>query len=254
MRRTDGNKQNFLLRAAWGDDVVFATQKVKKNEQLTCAGAKNDLKLISITCSEEYANKFQKPGQFVQMKLKKDDKAAFIAIASKCDSKANEMEFLVKYVDGSTAGLVCQTNVGDEVLVSEPMGKGFQIPDDADGAEVLLFAAGSGISPIKSLLESDKLPKNSTKTLFYGTRNKEHTAFMSEVSKCSSKVINAYSEDGLGYVQDYFKRMTESGEVKLSNPNRAIAILCGQKEMTEAVIELLVNAGVPRGRCLMNFE
>jgi|TARA_B100001142_G_C14104183_1_gene566446 NAD(P)H-flavin reductase len=34
---------------------------------------------------------------------------------------------------------------------------------------------------------------------------------------------------------------------------KACAVLCGQKEMTEAVIEVLEGAGVPKERCIMNF-
>ena len=42
-------------------------------------------------------------------------------------------------------------------------------------------------------------------------------------------------------------------KLKLKDPKKAIAVLCGQKEMTEQTIEMLENAGVPRERILMNF-
>jgi NAD(P)H-flavin reductase len=34
---------------------------------------------------------------------------------------------------------------------------------------------------------------------------------------------------------------------------KTCAVLCGQKEMTEAVIEALTAAGVPKEKCIMNF-
>jgi NAD(P)H-flavin reductase len=34
---------------------------------------------------------------------------------------------------------------------------------------------------------------------------------------------------------------------------KTCAVLCGQKEMTEAVIAILTEAGVPKEKCIMNF-
>lgn len=61
---------------------------------------------------------------------------------------------------------------GAEVLVSAPMGKGF--PVDAippvDFPTVLIFATGSGISPIRALIESGALQAGQRKDvrLYYG--------------------------------------------------------------------------------------
>ena len=37
------------------------------------------------------------------------------------------------------------------------------------------------------------------------------------------------------------------------NADATCAVLCGQKEMTEAVIAILTEAGVPQEKCIMNF-
>lgn len=60
-------------------------------------------------------------------------------------------------------------HAGDEVLASPVMGKGFPVdrtPADSHPT-VLLFATGSGISPIKALLESEALSGRDV-ALFYG--------------------------------------------------------------------------------------
>lgn len=53
--------------------------------------------------------------------------------------------------------IYCNFNTGDEVLVSDVMGKGFPIekipPEDC--TNILIFVTGSGISPIKSLINSN---------------------------------------------------------------------------------------------------
>ena len=205
---------------------------------------------------------------------KEDERPAFVAIANapsmnpakKGDNgNDDEMQFLLKKVDGegtTTVANVLKKRVGENVYVSAPMGKGFRLPsadeendDDEQLQEVVLFATGSGISPIKALLDDDssKLSKAKRKTLFYGTRNPEHKAYGNEELR-ADVVVDAFSDQGRGYVQDYFERMFfEEKSLQLKNPSKAVAILCGQKEMTEAAINLLTRAGIPAERCLMNF-
>jgi ferredoxin-NADP reductase len=276
-----GNRQNFLkvsssstrdlkIKSAWGDDVqFFPCTFVKKPRKVT---AKGDLYALSIGGGhlDEMMEKFSTPGQYVQMKVLPSDKPAFIAVANgpKMAKKTNSFEFLVKrpsegYADKdtgevlqSTAQKVCDLDSDEaSVLVSAPMGKGFRLPEDEIG-DVLCFAAGSGISPVKSFLEEEGFTHNGETYVFYGTRDAAHTAFAEELKRTMGgrvKIVNAYSADGNGYAQDYFKRMIDSGELKLKDPKKAIAVLCGQKEMTEQTIEMLENAGVPRERILMNF-
>ena len=282
-----GNRQNFLFKvsssaktsrgdlkiksAGWGDDVqFFPCALVEKPRKVT---AKGDLYSLSIgggNLDDAMMEKFSTPGQYVQMKVLPSDKPAFIAVANgpKMAKKTNSFEFLVKrpsegYADKdtgevlqSTAQKVCDLDSDEaSVLVSAPMGKGFRLPEDEIG-DVLCFAAGSGISPVKSFLEEEGFTHNGETYVFYGTRDAAHTAFAEELKTTMggrAKIVNAYSADGNGYAQDYFKRMIDSGELKLKDPKKAIAVLCGQKEMTEQTIEMLENAGVPRERILMNF-
>lgn len=73
---------------------------------------------------------------------------------------------------GSTAELLCNAASGAEVAVSPVMGKGFPIdrlPASTTSA-VLMFATGSGISPIRAVIDSGALAGRDL-TLYYGTRN-----------------------------------------------------------------------------------
>ena len=268
----------FSGGGGWNDDVAFRecvitrnTKATEKGElfQLAVSLPKNDIE------ESMMLKKFSIPGQFVQMKTVETDKPAFIAIANgPTNARATRrFEFLVKrpkegYRDAttgeemaSTAQTLCDAEVSTKVLVSEPMGKGFRVPSSEIG-EVLCFATGSGISPVKSLLEEGFFDddENTTKGrethVFYGTRDKKHTAFAEELKNTLGgrvNIIHAYSADGNGYAQDYFKRMVDSGELTLKDPKKTIAVLCGQKEMTEQTIEVLEKVGVPRERILMNF-
>ena len=288
-----GSRQNFLRVSkprrgessivfsgggGWNDDVAFRECVITKNTKAT---EKGELFQLAVSLPKNdieesmMLKKFSIPGQFVQMKTVETDKPAFIAIANgPTNARATRrFEFLVKrpkegYRDAttgeemaSTAQKLCDAEVSTKVLVSEPMGKGFRVPSSEIG-EVLCFATGSGISPVKSLLEEGFFDddENTTKGrethVFYGTRDKEHTAFAEELKNTLGgrvNIIHAYSADGNGYAQDYFKRMVDSGELTLKDPTKTIAVLCGQKEMTEQTIEVLEKVGVPRERILMNF-
>lgn len=78
-----------------------------------------------------------------------NSKPAFLAIASPPKATASgSMEFLIKAVDGTTAGMLCNLGKGDKVELSQVMGSGFRIDQIApaeDFPTILLFATGSGI-------------------------------------------------------------------------------------------------------------
>jgi ferredoxin-NADP reductase len=78
-----------------------------------------------------------------------NSKPAFLAIASppKLAAKGS-LEFLIKAVEGTTAGMLCNLQRGDKVELSQVMGNGFrmdQVAPPEDFPTILLFATGSGI-------------------------------------------------------------------------------------------------------------
>lgn len=70
-----------------------------------------------------------------------------------------------------------------QVMVSPVMGKGFpleKVPPE-DFGTMLIFATGSGISPIKALIDAGDLDATDRQdvTLFYGAHDANSMAFMS---------------------------------------------------------------------------
>ena len=82
---------------------------------------------------------------------------------------------------GTTIRL-CTAEAGASVMMSEAMGSGFRIDEkfSDDVKNILLFAAGSGISPIKSAIESGSLglSDSTTCTLYYGAKSPDLMAYM----------------------------------------------------------------------------
>jgi NAD(P)H-flavin reductase len=131
--------------AVWKQEVLFAEAPIASVEE----EAENLFHLvIDISANPELRKGHRKAGQFVQMKVG-GSKPSFLAIASPPQmAESGGLEFLIKYVDGSTAGLLCGLRKGDKVEVSQVMGNGFNL-DKISPPEVystvFLFATGSGI-------------------------------------------------------------------------------------------------------------
>ncbi|XP_022775921.1 fruit protein pKIWI502 isoform X2 [Durio zibethinus] len=185
------------------------------------------------------------PGQYLQLRLPDVEKPSFLAIASppSLATASGAFEFLVKSVAGSPAELLCGLKKGDVVELSQVMGNGFNI-DKIDPPEdyptVLIFATGSGISPIRSLIESGfGADRRSDVRLYYGARNLRRIAYQDRFKEWESsgvKVVPVLSQPDdswtgeSGYVQAAFARAKQ-----INSPKGTGAVLCGQRQMTEVL-------------------
>ncbi|KAH1063984.1 hypothetical protein J1N35_028971 [Gossypium stocksii] len=218
---------------------------------------------IDVSSSPDLAASHTLPGQYLQLRLPDVEKPSFLAIASPPSLAASSgaFEFLVKSVAGSTAELLCGLKKGDVVELSQAMGNGFNI-DKIDPPEdyptVFIFATGSGISPIRSLIESGfDADKRSDVRLYYGARNLRRMAYQDRFKEWESsgvKVVPVLSQPDdswtgeSGYVQAAFSRAKQ-----IHSPKGTGAVLCGQRQMTEEVTSILVADGVSSEKILKNF-
>ncbi|KAK8299833.1 hypothetical protein V6Z12_D05G347600 [Gossypium hirsutum] len=205
---------------------------------------------IDVSSSPDLAASHTLPGQYLQLRLPDVEKPSFLAIASPPSLAASSgaFEFLVKSVAGSTAELLCGLKKGDVVELSQAMGNGFNI-DKIDPPEdyptVLIFATGSGISPIRSLIESGfGADKRSDVRLYYGARNLRRMAYQDRFKEWESsgvKVVPVLSQPDdswtgeSGYVQAAFSRAKQ-----IHSPKGTGAVLCGQRQMTESARDVNV--------------
>lgn len=232
---------------------------------VTVSPAAESLFHVTIDVSDypDLATSHTKAGQYLQLRIPDVEKPSFLAIASPPSLAAAKgvFEFLVKSISGSTAELLCGLQKGDVVELSQVMGKGFdldQISPAEENQTVVIFATGSGISPIRSLIEAGfGADKRSDVRLYYGARNLKRMAYQDRFENWASsgvKVVPVLSqpddawtgEDG--YVQAAFARAKN-----IFNPQSTGAVLCGQKQMAEEVTSLLVADGVSTEKILKNF-
>uniref|UniRef100_A0A0E0JDE8 FAD-binding FR-type domain-containing protein n=1 Tax=Oryza punctata TaxID=4537 RepID=A0A0E0JDE8_ORYPU len=202
-------------------------------------------------------------GQFLPFRLPAAPYPIFLAISSPTPASAaglaRSFDFLVKRLPGTPSACLCDLRPGDLVHVGgSVVGRGFEVGRIADARDVIVFATGSGISPIRSLIESGfGRNENIDVRLFYGVRNLQRMAYQERFSNWESrgiKIIPVLSRPDdqwtgeRGYVQNAFSRMK-----KVVNPSSMGAILCGHKQMSEEITRALVADGVPKDRILTNF-
>ncbi|XP_052187171.1 fruit protein pKIWI502 [Diospyros lotus] len=219
---------------------------------------------VDVSDSPDLAASHTAAGQYLQLRLPDDStKPSFLAIASPPSLAAARgvFEFLVKSVSGSTAESLCGLGKGDVVELTQAMGRGFDIHQISPAEEyptVLIFATGSGISPIRSLIESGfGANKRPDVRLYYGARNLQRMAYQDRFKDWESsgvKIVPVLSQPDdnwtgeRGYVQAAFARAK-----KIYSPQGAGAVLCGQKQMSEEITSLLAADGVSTDKILKNF-
>jgi NAD(P)H-flavin reductase len=155
------------------------------------------------------------------------------------------------------------------------MGYGFPMRENLEGYKydfptqnLLLFATGSGIAPIRSAIESNQLniaKRNSggrTCTLYYGVRTPDDMPYVSKFPEWEAlgvQVVPVVSQPEMpsisgtvwngrtGYVQN---ALEEDG---VAIPRNSGALLCGVNGMCDSVKSMLLESGVFEGRILKNF-
>lgn len=250
------------LFMGWGPDPIWTYAKVVSNEPAcpsqTCVS-------VVVDVDPDTAAAYKVPGQYVQVRLDEDTKPLFLAIASAPSAENASFEFLIKKTDGNEWATSLQA--GDALEVSQVLGNGFAMEENLDGFKydfptqnVLLFAAGSGIAPIKAAIESGDLQTSSsggrTARLYYGERTPQDVCFSSLFQKWEEagiQVVPVLSQppDSWQGRSGYVQNALEEDGVPI--PRNCGALHCGQKGMATSVTDTLTKAGVFEGRILTNF-
>lgn len=214
---------------------------------------------------------YRVPGMYVQMRPAEDAKPGFFAIS--CGPNVQGIfEFLIKETEATQ--WIADLKPGDDVQMSPVGGNGFPIqkldllsyppvPEEEKPKDILLFATGSGIAPIRAAIEAVlnglNVRQRSSVKLFYGARYPERMAYMDRFKLWEDDGVEVIpvmsrpseSKEGwtgkTGYVQDALK------EVGVPNPMQTAALLCGVKDMTKEIKSYLIEQGVPEDRILFNF-
>ena len=195
-------------------------------------------------------------GQVVKVRAASGE--AYFALAS-APAPDGTAELLVKRGGKIADEVIASATSGALLELSAPFGNGFPL-SGAEGRDLLLFAAGSGVAPVRALLQHVISHRNRFRrvTLFYGQRRGADFAYRGEhldwerhgvrVVLCPSSAEEAWP--GVrGRVQEVARALGLGG----SDPAGSEAYVCGMTAMVNDVKSTLKEAGVPPERVHLNF-
>jgi NAD(P)H-flavin reductase len=214
------------------------------------------LRAVKLQLPAPSAAAHDRPGQVVKVGSPAGE--AYFALAS-APSPAGTAELLLKRGGRVADTAIAAAQPGNALDVSAPFGSGFRI-EEAAGRHVLLFAAGSGIAPIRALIQHILGHRDAFDrvTLFYGQRRGNEFAYRGEhlawerggvrVVLCPSAEDEAWP--GVrGRVQEVADALAFGG----SPPESSVAFVCGMTAMVDEVKATLGRAGIPPERVHLNF-
>jgi 3-ketosteroid 9alpha-monooxygenase subunit B len=189
-----------------------------------------------------------RPGQFVTVRVP-SDRTGWV---SRCYSLSSSphidepLRFTVKRTStGYASNWLCDNVVAGMQLEILPPSGAFT-PSSLD-TDLLLLAAGSGITPILSIVKSALVEGSGHVHLFYANRSRADVIFASEIEGLEKRyyprlTVTSWMEDVKG-LPDSDAIATESD----SHPGRDI-YMCGPGPFMDVAVRALTERGVPRSR------
>ena len=193
---------------------------------------------LSFEIREDLISVFQYlPGQYVSLKLTINNKEV-LRDYSICSSKNEGLTIAVKEIPNGYVSSFLNNfiNIGDTILVSAARGK--FILDTSSGQASIGIAAGSGITPIMSMLKTTLFHSSNSFHLIYSNKSPQETMFLSELYELKEKYPERFFVT-LAYTQKkvdnhFFGRINEANIfslINVSNLSKNKIYICGPEKM-----------------------
>ena len=195
-------------------------------------------------------------GQYINLKLTLDGKEIRRAYSLCSSPESSELRIAVKAVKDGTFSVLANSKLkaGDTLEVGTPEGK-FTFEADANRSKnYLAFAAGSGITPVLSILQSvlSNEPKSSF-VLVYGNKTPEDAIFHQQLHDLQLKYVGRffvhYVYSQVKVDNELFGRIEKSTvNFILNNKHKELDFdkfyLCGPEEMINTVSNVLKERNI----------
>jgi ring-1,2-phenylacetyl-CoA epoxidase subunit PaaE len=194
------------------------------------------------------------PGQFLTFLFDEDGEE--VRRGFSISSTPDDLPFLritIKKVHQNSTSTHCIANakVGQVLKSLPPLGNFSIVPDKNLEREFIMFGAGSGITPLFSMLKSILVHEEKSKViLFYGNRNEDSIIFKQELEELTKKypdrfnlihVLSKPNKNWDGFRGRITKEFASEQLSSLKNVNAKTAdyYLCGPEGMMQNVLAAL---------------
>ncbi|WP_109301988.1 ferredoxin--NADP reductase [Aquimarina sp. AU474] len=204
------------------------------------------------------------PGQYITIKTEIKGTEVRRAYSICSSSKSGELKVAVKEIKDGTFSVIAnnELKVGDILEVHPPEGQFLLNTGTSAGNTYTAFAAGSGITPIMSMIKSVlEEETNGRFVLVYGNKTPEDTIFHKELLELQTAYPNRL------FIEFIYSRSQQEqahfGRIEKSTVNYVLKnkfkdttfnafYLCGPEEMINTVTHILQENGVDKNQ--IHFE
>ncbi|WP_029110809.1 ferredoxin--NADP reductase [Mycobacterium sp. URHD0025] len=212
-----------------------------------------DARSLVFTIPEDQRERFEyRPGQFLTVRVPSDltgSVARCYSLASSPHTDPAPKVTVKRTVDGYGSNWLCDNiTAGDTIEVLPP--SGVFTPTDLD-ADFLLWAAGSGITPVMSILKSVLAAGTGRVVLCYANRDERSVIFAGELRELAARHAGRLTVlHWLESIQGLPTRAQLSGFTQTVFPGPAgfESFICGPAPFMAVIKETLAGAGVPHER------
>jgi ring-1,2-phenylacetyl-CoA epoxidase subunit PaaE len=176
---------------------------------------------------------------------------------SLCSSPLDkEWKVAIKKADGGLFSSFANNELkkGDVMEVMEPVGKFYTELNPAHKKNYLAFAAGSGITPVISIIKTTlRTEPGSSFTLVYGNKSRASIIFFEELEGLKNKFIDRFTfinilsrertESPVNFGRINLDKLNELGKLVDYN-NTDEVFICGPEEMIFCVKDFLQQKGI----------
>ena len=200
--------------------------------------------------------KYRQPGQYVFVAKSEQGPPSGFAIARAPDPGRHYIELLI--AKGTELGThLASLSVGDSVFMSEPQGQGYPLAQ-VKGRDLLLLSAGSGLAPIRALLEVvvSRRQRFGRVHLVHGQASRAELPFRDwldglPASDVSVELALSRAGDEWGGFRGYAQDLAETAQ-RFADVERLSVFVCGMPAMQDAAIELAKRSGVAGEQIFIN--
>ncbi|MFG2010360.1 globin domain-containing protein [Micromonospora sp. NPDC048868] len=170
------------------------------------------------------------------------------------------IEFHVRAAGRFSTHLVRRLREGDRVLLGSPVGTALSSYDRSPGLPLLLVAGGTGVAPLRAVVEALRLGPGRSTTLVVGGRTPDDLYDDVALRELAAGApAQSWQSGWLRYVPtvesgwQWQGAVGTAGEtaVRLGPWHDTEVLVCGSPEMTGATVAALTASGVPRERILV---
>lgn len=220
---------------------------------------------ISFNLPENLIESFAfKAGQYITLKTEIDGHEIRRDYSLCVSPKSGELKVAVKEVkDGTFSAYANNTlKVGDTIEVAPPKGRFTFEPNDSKTKNIALFAAGSGITPVLSIVKCALEEEVHSKViLVYGNKTRKDTMFLNELLELQHTYQDRFSIQFVFSQQDeddaVFGRIEKSTvNYVMKNKHKHVEVdafyLCGPEAMIHTVKDVLTEHNIDETK--IHFE